>query len=177
VAILVQNGEFNNKHIKKLMLGQENKIEFIDYNDTFKDDLKRLTLEWLEKYVSVEPEDLLFIDSPTSYVLDKGGYIFLAKYNNEIIGTVSLYKLADNRFELAKLAVTEKYKGLKLGSQLMQFAIDKSREVGAKQIILYTTKRLEAAYNLYLQFGFKEILDVKQKYIEADIIMELDLTK
>ena len=159
------------------MVEQEHEIEFTTYNDTFKDDLKRLTLEWLEKYVSVEPEDEKFMDNPINYVLDKGGFIFLVKYSDEIVGTVSLYKLADNKYELAKLAVTEKYKRLKLGRQLMQFAIDKCKEIDATKIILYTTKRLEAAYNLYLQLGFIEIAEEKHKYIEADIKMELDLTK
>jgi GNAT superfamily N-acetyltransferase len=158
------------------MVRQENKIEIITYNDAFKDDLKHLTLEWLEKYVSVEPEDMKFMDNPRNYVLDKGGFIFLAKCHDEVIGTVSLYKLADNNYELAKLAITEKYKGLKLGKQLMQFAIDKCKEIDATKVILHTTKRLEAAYNLYLQLGFVEVPVDKQKYIEAEIIMELDLT-
>jgi ribosomal protein S18 acetylase RimI-like enzyme len=161
------------------MVRQENKLEFIDYDDTYKEDLKRLTLEWLEKYFSIQPEDLKFIDNPKSYVLDKGGCIYLAKYNNEVIGTVSLCKLLDsNIYELAKLAVTEKYRGRKLGRQITQFAIDKCKELKARQIILYTAKRLEAAYNLYLQLGFVEIVTEQHKYIEADVIvMELDLTK
>jgi GNAT superfamily N-acetyltransferase len=161
------------------MVRQENKLAFIDYDDTYKDDLKRLTLEWLEKYFSIGPEDLKFIDDPKSYVLDKGGYIYLAKYNNEVIGTVSLCKLSDgNIYELAKLAVSEKYRGRKLGRQITQFAIDKCKELKARQIILYTAKRLEAAYNLYLQLGFVEIVTEQPKYLEADVIvMELDLTK
>jgi len=98
--------------------------------------------------------------------------------NNEVIGTVSLCKLLDsNIYELAKLAVTEKYRGRKLGRQITQFAIDKCKELKARQIILYTAKRLEA-YNLYLQLGFVEIFTEQHKYIEADVIvMELDLTK
>jgi GNAT superfamily N-acetyltransferase len=161
------------------MVRQENKLEFIDYDDTYKDDLKRLTLEWLEKYFPIGTEDLKFIDNPKSYVLDKGGYIYLAKYDSKVVGTVSLCKLLDsNSYELAKLAVTEKYRGRKLGSQITQFAIDKCKELKARQIILYTAKRLEAAYNLYLRLGFVEVVTEQPKYIEADVIfMELDLTK
>ena len=32
-------------------------------------------------------------------------------------------------------------------------------------------------YNLYLRFGFLEIVNEKQKYIEADVTMRLDLIK
>ena len=156
----------------------EAKIEFINYKDTYKADLKRLTLEWLEKYVvSVGSEDIEFMDNPISCVVDKGGFVFLAKYHDEIVGTVSLYKLADNKYELAKLAVTEKYKGQKIGKQLMQVAINKCKEICAAYIILYTMKTLEAAYSLYLQLGFVEIAEERQRYIEAAIIMELDLAK
>lgn len=155
----------------------ENTLEIINYNEKYKEDLKRLTLEWLEKDFILEPEDIKFIENPTNYVIDNGGFIFLAQYNNEIIGTVSLLKIDNNKYELAKLAVTEKYKGLKLGRRLMQVAIDKCKAIGAKQIILYTAKKLEVAYNLYLRLGFVEIMEEKPKYIEADVIMELDLTK
>jgi len=157
------------------MKKQQNIIEFIEYSDPHKEILKTLTLEWLEKYVSVEPEDEKFIENPRSYVIDKGGYIFLAKYNDEIIGTVSLCKVDDNTYELAKLAVTEKYKGIKLGKQLIQLAIDKCKTVEARKIILYTAKKLEVAHALYLQFGFLEIKTENQKYIESDTKMELDL--
>lgn len=159
------------------MKTQVNILEIINYTDTYKEDLKRLTFEWLEKGFIVEPEDLKFIDNPTNYVIDNGGFIFLAQFNNEIVGTVSLCKIENNKYELAKLAVTENYKGLKLGKRLMQVAIDKCKAIGAKQVILYTAKKLEAAYNLYLRFGFVEIIEEKQKYIEADVIMKLDLTK
>jgi ribosomal protein S18 acetylase RimI-like enzyme len=152
-------------------------VEFIDYDDTYKEDLKRLTLEWLEKYVSVEPEDLEFINHPIEYAIANGGCIILAKYNNEIIGTVSLVRVSEKEFELAKLAVTEKYKGIQLGRQLVQEAINRAIERNASTIILYTTKKLEAAYGLYLKFGFKEIDQEHKKYIEADIKMELKLTQ
>jgi N-acetylglutamate synthase-like GNAT family acetyltransferase len=152
-----------------------NSIEFLTYCDAFKSDLRRLTFEWLEKYVSVEPEDIMFMNNPSAYVLYGGGFIFLAKCNNEIVGTVSLYKLSDNKYELAKLAVTEKYRGLEIGKRLVFVAINKCKEVGASQVILYTTKKLEIAYNLYLNLGFVEIIDEQKKYICADIKMSLYL--
>ncbi len=161
---------------KKFMEDQQIAVEFLPYKSEYKEDIKRLSLEWLEKYVWVEPEDVEFMENPTSYVIDKGGFIFLAKYNQEIIGTVSLNKQNDNTYELAKLAVTEKYKGMKIGKQLTQIAIDKCKELNAKQIILYTTKKLETAYQLYLKFGFVNVVEEKLKYLGADTKMVLDLT-
>lgn len=33
------------------------KVEIIEYKDKYYDDFKKLSYEWLEKYVFVEPED------------------------------------------------------------------------------------------------------------------------
>ncbi len=155
----------------------QDKLRIINYHDQYKEDLKRLTLEWLEKGFLVEPEDWKFIDNPTHYVLNDGGFIFLAQYGNEIVGTVSLIKIDNQNYELAKLAVAENYQGLKFGKQLVQLAIDKCKGLAAKKVILYSARKLEAAYNLYEGFGFVEVQQNKLKYIEADIMMELDLTK
>jgi ribosomal protein S18 acetylase RimI-like enzyme len=125
----------------------------------------------------VEPEDEKVKNNPWNYVIDKGGFIYLARYKNEIIGTVSLLKWDDETFELAKIAVTQKFKGLGLGKQLLQFAIDKCLETGAQRLILYTAKKLEAAYHLYIRFGFTEVFEERHTYSGSGTKMELRLNK
>ena len=146
-------------------------IKIISYENSYKALLRKLTLEWLEKYVSVEPEDELFLNDPGKYVSSKDGAIYLAQYDDDIVGTVALYKLSERNYELAKLAVTERYKGKRIGRALIEHCIETCRHWGADTITLYTTKRLEAAYQLYLKFGFREVPDAKQKYIESDTKM------
>lgn len=150
-------------------------ISIIGFDEQYRNELESLTLEWLEKYVSVEPEDEQFLANPAQYVMDREGAIFLAKCEDQVVGTVSLYKLTAGDFELAKLAVTESYKGLKIGNSLVEHCIEECRQRGARRIVLFTTKRLEAAYRLYLKYGFIEVPEVDQKYIEADIKMVLEL--
>ncbi|TCL62764.1 acetyltransferase (GNAT) family protein [Hydrogenispora ethanolica] len=89
------------------------------------------------------------------------------------MGTVSLLKIDESTFELAKLAVTEKYQGLKIGRQLMEKCLAVAKEQQVKKIILYTNHRLNAALILYRKFGFQEIPMKQNKYLEADIQMEL----
>lgn len=79
-------------------------------------------------------------------------------------------------YELAKLAVTEKYKGLKIGNLLMEHCIQFARDNKAKKIILFTAKTLVAAVSLYHRHGFSEVMLADNKYQEADIRMELDIT-
>jgi len=149
-------------------------LTLVNYEKKYYSQLKALTLEWLEKYLSVEPEDEKFIENPEEYVLQKGGFIYIALYNNEVIGTVSLYKVTAHQYELAKLAITEKYKGLGFGKALVEFAIQKAKSLQAKELVLYTTKRLAAAYNLYLTYGFVDSSKA-QKYLESDSYMVLKL--
>jgi N-acetylglutamate synthase-like GNAT family acetyltransferase len=150
-------------------------LKIIPYEDAYKTPLRQLTLEWLEKYVSVEPEDALFLNDPDKYVSSRDGAIYLARYDGDIVGTVALYKLSERNYELAKLAVTERCKGKRIGCALIEHGIETCRRWGADTITLFTTKRLEAAYRLYLKYGFREVPDGKQKYIESDTQMILKI--
>ncbi|KAM9973078.1 hypothetical protein ACTFIR_012452 [Dictyostelium discoideum] len=150
-------------------------MKIINYQECHQKDLKKLSYEWLEKYVSIEPIDEEMLNNPKSFILDGGGHIFMAQYgeDNEIVGTVSLIRVDDKTFELAKLAVTEKYQGLKLGQHLMEHCLNVAKQQGATKVILYTNQKLTKAIGLYKKFGFIEIPLNNNKYIESDLKMEL----
>lgn len=148
-------------------------IKIIEWEDKYAEQFKRLSLEWLEKYVSVEPADLEIINNPHRSILDKGGMIFFALCDGLIVGTVAMIRQNDGSFELAKLAVTEGYKGLKIGNLLMEKSLEFASQRKAITVFLYTNRRLLPAINLYEKFGFKEVPVAQNKYIEADMKMEL----
>jgi len=150
-------------------------IEIVLWEDKYHENYKSLSIEWLEKYVSVEPADLLILNDPYGQVLNNGGQIFFAKYGAEIVGTVSMIKGADNTFELAKLCVTEKYKGLKIGQLLMEASLAFARDNKADKVILYTNTKLVPAIRLYQKLGFEEIVLQDNKYLESDMLMALKL--
>lgn len=150
-------------------------IKIIDYEGKYKDDLQRLSYEWLEKYLYVEPEDIRILNNPKEVILDNGGFIFFAKCDSEIVGTVSLIKVDENTFELAKLAVTENYKGLKISNMLMEKCLNVAMRNNATKIVLYTNNILNSAIALYRKFGFKEIPLSSNKYMGSDLKMELEL--
>ncbi|WP_312739986.1 GNAT family N-acetyltransferase [Cedecea neteri] len=150
-------------------------VNVVEWRDEYRDDFISLSIEWLEKYVSVEPVDLEILHNPESYILSPGGAIFFAQIDNENVGTVSMIPKPDGDFELAKLAVTEKCKGKRIGNLLMEKGIAYARERGAKKVILFTTGTLVAAVSLYRKYGFVEVKLEDNKYLEADIRMELQL--
>ena len=70
-----------------------NKFEIIPFSIELKEPIKTLNLEWLHKYFKVEPKDEKVLSDPQGEIIDKGGMIFYARYNDKIVGTVSLLKI------------------------------------------------------------------------------------
>ena len=149
-------------------------VRIVEWEEKYAPAFIALSLEWLARYVSVEPADLEIMNNQRA-VIDGGGQIFLALHNDEVVGTVALLKLEAATFELAKLGVTERYKGLKIGRLLMEKGLDFARKHGAGQIILYSNRALTPAIGLYEKFGFVEVPVERKKYIEADMKMALSL--
>lgn len=150
-------------------------IKIVKWEDRFAKAYIDLSIEWLEKYVSVEPGDLEIIEHPYEAVLNDRGMIWFALLDNTPIGTVTMINSNNNSFELAKLAVTEKYKKLGIGERLMKVAIEFAKENSAKKIYLFTNHNLIPAINLYKKCGFVQIPLIDNKYIESDMKMELYL--
>jgi len=152
---------------------KEDDISILEYKDDHLERFREISYGWLRKYDLVEAEDIRLLTNPRQEILDKGGHIFMAKKEGKILGTVSLIKNDENIYELAKLGVDESYQNYGIGRKLIVFALLKAYELNADKVILYTTKRLEKAIRLYESFGFKIVNDYKQKYIEAELKMEL----
>ncbi|ARV13793.1 GNAT family N-acetyltransferase [Polaribacter sp. SA4-12] len=150
-------------------------LEIIAYQPEFAADFYNLNVEWLEKYFYVETYDKKVLSNPQKYVIDPGGFIFFAKYNNEIVGVVSLIN-QKTFFELSKMAVSPKYQGLKIGQKLMYYCLEFARNQEWKSITLYSHRKLVPAINLYKKIGFKEVvLEENSRYERSDIKMLLEL--
>ncbi len=142
-----------------------------EYTDAKKESFKSLNYEWLEKYFAVEPVDEKMLSDPRREIIDKGGYIFFAEYNDTIVGTVALINLGGSSFELGKMAVTEKVQGLGIGKKLMEHCLDFAKKTGAKKVLLYSNRKLGSAIHLYTKYGFVEDPVEPGHYERADIKM------
>ena len=152
-----------------------NKVEIVDYSDDLKEAIKILNYEWLEKYFRVEQTDIQSLSNPKEEIIDKGGFIFYAKLNGEIVGTASLLKKDENIFELGKMAVSEKAQGHKIGTLLLEHCLQMAKEKQIKTLILYSNTQLQSAIHLYRKYGFSEIEMDEGLYDRANIKMEKHL--
>lgn len=150
----------------------ENIVTIIPFTADLTEPIKTLNIEWLKKYFKIEPKDEKVLSNPQEEIIDKGGMIFYAKYNEEIVGTVSLIKMNDAEFELSKMAVTDGVQGLGIGKKLLQHCVEVAQENGVEKIILYSNRTLKPAIHLYEKFGFEEVLLEDGVYERADIKME-----
>ncbi|MBP0031252.1 bifunctional helix-turn-helix transcriptional regulator/GNAT family N-acetyltransferase [Roseofilum sp. Guam] len=154
---------------------EQKSVEIIDYLPEFHDDFKRLNYEWIEKYFQIEECDRQSLNHPDEKILKLGGYIFMARYNGEIVGACALIKSHGNTYELAKMAVTEKAQGKGIGWLLGQAAINKARELRAETIFLESNTILKPAINLYQKLGFRKVVGQPSPYQRCNIQMELKL--
>jgi GNAT superfamily N-acetyltransferase len=148
-----------------------NSIEIVLFSDKNQRFIKDLNYEWLEKYFKVENGDVITLSDPKKHIIHKGGHIFYAKFNNEIVGTVSLIKSGQDVFELGKMAVTEKAQGHGVGTFLLEFCLKFAKENSMKSLILYSNRKLLSAIHLYKKYGFHEIELEDGLYERADIKM------
>ncbi len=150
-------------------------VEIIEYEEKYFQDFKKLNLEWLDKYQLTESHDLLILDNPQKMILERGGFIWLAKAEYEIIGSAAIVNEGEGIFQLAKLSVTQSWQGNRIGQLLIETCLLKVREVGAKKIVLFSNHQLTKALSLYKKYGFKHIEVVESPFLTSDVKMEFVL--
>lgn len=153
----------------------ENKIQIIDFSQELQEHIKILNYEWLEQYFKVELSDIISLSNPKIEIIDKDGFIFYARLNDEIVGTYSLLKINDNVFELAKMAVSSKAQGHRIGTVLLEHCLKFAKQQQIKKLILYSNTSLKPAIHLYRKFGFCEVELETGLYERANIKMEKNI--
>lgn len=156
-------------------LRESKDIKIMSYEPCYQPVFRSLNEAWITTHWKMEEADYKTLDHPQEYIIDKGGYIFIAFYKEEPVGVCALCKLDGPTYyyELAKLAVSPKVQGKGIGVLLCQAVIDKARELGAERIFLESNTLLKSAIHIYRKLGFKELSEYHPAYERGDIQMEL----
>jgi putative acetyltransferase len=151
-------------------------IEIIEYQSRYQPRFKAINEQWIKRSHVLEEEDIRTLEDPEGYVIKNGGRIFLALYQEKIVGTCAYLNFGQGEFEMIKMAVDEAYRGLGIGSALCRVTISRMRGYGAKKIILFSnTIGSRIAIELYKKLGFKAVPLGNPEFKRADIRMELVL--
>lgn len=150
-------------------------VKIIPYEKEHQPDFKRLNEAWLKQF-GLEAVDIAVLTQPEKYILDKGGYIFMAILGERIVGTVALVPEGEGIMEMTKLAVDENFRGKGYGEMLVRYLTEHAPELGIYKMILYSQTALAPAIALYRKTGFTEIpvTPETKKYARCNIKMEME---
>ena len=149
-------------------------VTIVSFEPRYASVFKDLNVAWLDEYFYVEPKDEILLKNCREAIIDPGGHIFFALYENRPVACFSFIKLNESCYELGKMAVDKKYQGLRIGQELMAFAISFAMERSWKKLVLYSSTKLPAALHIYRKYGFEVVeLEKDLPYKRSDIKMEL----
>ncbi len=115
---------------------------------------KRLNLEWLKTYFTVEPVDEEVLSHPGKLV-EQGGVLLMARIDDEIVGTCALLHEGHGRYELTKTAMTPKHQGKSIGRLLVEAAIAEFGNLKGSELYLESNSVLKTAVTLYEKLDCK----------------------
>jgi putative acetyltransferase len=137
---------------------------------------RELNEDWIEKHFGIEEKDRKTLGDPEKYILEPGGHIFMAIAGEEAVGCCALVAMGPGVFEVAKMTVSEAYRGQGLGRRLLAYTIAQGRSLGATSLYLETNSKLGDAIHLYETLGFRHLSPervVPSPYARANVFMEL----
>jgi putative acetyltransferase len=148
---------------------------------------RTLNEEWITRYFALEEKDIETLGDPENVILRKGGHIFMARAvgefgeaaTSEAVGCVALIPMGNDVYELSKMAVSPRLRGLGIGRSLLQYAIAQAKVVGAQSLFLGSSTKLPNAVHLYEAVGFRHVPPERlppMPYARADVFMELPLS-
>lgn len=135
--------------------------DFIDLNEL-----------WITEYFTLEQGDIALAKNPDE-VVDKGGYILSLLENDTVIGVCALFNKDYEGYELARLAVDERYRKKGHGDTLIKAALAVLKNNGIKKVNLMSNTKLSDALSLYRKNGFQTVSEgVHPVYSRCNILME-----
>lgn len=146
--------------------------------DSRLEEVKELFLEYFKSlnidlsFQNVEEE---LKDLPGKYG-PPGGMLILALVDGKAAGCIALRKISQSICEMKRLYVSDAYRGLGLGKQLITIIMEEAINLDYKYIRLDTLPTMKAAQALYKSFGFYDIEPYIFNPIEGTRFLELELS-
>ena len=151
-------------------------IEIITFSPELADAFEQINREWISTMFEIEASEQAILQDPKTHIIDTGGYVYFAKHPElGVIGTCALKKESEGIYELTKMGVLEKARGLHAGDLLMRHVLADVPALPIDELFLLTNKKCQTAIHLYLKHGFAHDPDIMNKYgahyIRCDVAM------
>lgn len=139
---------------------------------------RTLNEEWITHYFVLEKKDREILEDPGNTILRQGGHIFMGYVAGQPVGCLALIPLGHGVYELSKMAVSPRLRGLGIGRRLLEHAIAQAKLIGAKSLFLGSNTKLKSAVHLYESVRFRHVPPEKippMPYTRANVFMEMQL--
>ena len=103
------------------------------------------------------------------------GRLYLVYCDGTLAGCIGLRKLDAERCEMKRLYVRPRFRGKRIGEQLVEKIIADAKEIGYQHMLLDTLPPLKSAIHMYRKLGFYDIPCYNDSPIDTTIFMPLDL--
>lgn len=144
--------------------------------------LLNITKEIFKEYQNSIETDLCFqnfndeLESlPGKYSPPKGR-LYLAFFEDKVVGSVALRPLDEDKCEMKRLYVRPVFRGQKYGQILANKIILEAKDLGYKQMFLDTLTTMPEAVGLYKKLGFKECKPYCYNPLCGALYMNFDLS-
>ena len=150
-----------------------NKITIVPYEEKYQPYFEKFNRQWIEAWFTMEPVDEFVLTNPDKAILQNGGAILMALYDEEVAGTVGLRKVDEATYEFTKMAVGEDFRRKGIAEALSYASFEKAKELGADKVILYSNTKNAGAIKLYEKVGFEHLPVEPGVYERANVKMEM----
>jgi DNA-binding MarR family transcriptional regulator/N-acetylglutamate synthase-like GNAT family acetyltransferase len=141
-----------------LMVAQQEteSVVVVDYSPGISKHFHELAGPWLTEELNgqLKEEDGIELQNPDEAHFIEGGFLFYAKYKDQIVGFVALKRLDDKAFEFASLYINPNYRNLGIDTLLIERCISRCMENEADELWLQTSISKTEVQILYDAIGF-----------------------
>lgn len=141
---------------------------------------------WIAERTGVDPHVVQDgigeeLDDLAGYYAEPRGRFFVARLDGEVVGTTGMRRMEEpGVVELKRVYIQPEARGHQLGAQLLEWALQSAREIGAHTVRLETAPLfMQNAVKLYRSYGFQEIENYTDlgNRVEGLLSMELRLRR
>ncbi|WP_291909171.1 GNAT family N-acetyltransferase [Chitinophaga sp. CB10] len=129
---------------------------------------------WLSVDLSFQQFEDEMAHLPGAYAAPTGA-LFLAKSDGQIAGCVAVREFDNSTAEMKRLFVRDAFKKQGLGKMLAATAIEESKKLGYKRILLDTLAHMRPAIELYTSLGFQPIAAYYDNPLSSAVYLSLNI--
>jgi DNA-binding MarR family transcriptional regulator/N-acetylglutamate synthase-like GNAT family acetyltransferase len=134
-------------------------VHIIDFNPGLKNHFHELAGPWLTGAENgyLQEENGCLLQDPDERFFLEGGFLFYARYKDQLVGCVVLKRMDESSFEFTRLFVNPNYRNLGIATMLIERCITRCMENQATELWLQLSIRMPVEEKLYSMLGFCEL--------------------